>query len=270
MHVCTDHLKYSVLDSALHVFNAWFVSRRQPVDMEVPILDAIRSKAICTEVVNSYQYCPRKAFLLYCTEERGTPHEYQSVLEERANVSRTRYLTDLQQVSTRIRMYGDGAISSGINVLTEAKLKAGDVEAYCDVLTKVGATRRRGDNSAAYEPTIVLGTPGVQKEQILSLSFAGYVLGEVQGTTPTTGHLVTAGGEQHRIDLEPEYKIVRSIVARIRDWSSDSPSEPPPVVLNKHCPYFPFKIACTGLAEKADDLSLLDRMSPKAMRRYHG
>lgn len=269
MHVCTDHLKYFVLDSERHVFNAWFVSRRQPVDMEVPILDAIRSKAICTEVVNAYQYCPRKAFLLYCTEERGTPHEYQSVLEERANVSRTRYLAHLQQVSTRIRMYGDGAISSGINVLTEAKLKAGDVEAYCDVLTKVGGTRRRGDNSAAYEPTIVLATPGVQKEQILSLSFAGYVLGEVQGTTPTTGHLVTAGGEQHRIDLEPEYKIVRSIVARIRDWSSDSSSEPPPVVLNKHCPYCPFKIACTGLAETADDLSLLDRMSPKAMRRYH-
>ena len=69
--------------------------------------------------------------------------------------------------------------------------KAGDVEAYCDVLTKVGSTPRAGDNSAAYEPTIVLGTLGIQKEQILRLSFAGYVLGEVQGTTPTAGHLVT-------------------------------------------------------------------------------
>jgi predicted RecB family nuclease len=166
-------------------------------------------------------------------------------------------------------LYVDGAISSGINVLTEAELKAEDLEAYCDVLTKVGGVRRGGDNSAVYEPTIVLGTPGVQKEQILSLAFAGYVLGEVQGTTPSAGYLVTEGGEHHRIDLEPEYKIVRSIVARIRDWSPDSSSEPPPVVLNKHCPYCPFKIACTGLAEAANDLSLLDRMSPKAMRRYH-
>jgi predicted RecB family nuclease len=41
------------------------------------------------------------------------------------------------------------------------------------------------------------------------------------------------------------------------------------VVLNKHCPYCPFKIACTGLAEAADDLTLLDHMTPKAMQRYH-
>ena len=83
------------------------------------------------------------------------------------------------------------------------------------------------------------------------------------------GHLVTAGGEHRRINLLPEYKTIKSIVARIRDWSTDSSVQPPPVVLNKHCPYCPFKIACTRLAEAADDLSLLDRMTPKAMQRYH-
>ena len=48
--------------------------------MEERILDAFRSKAICTEVVSSYSHCPRKAFLLHCTEERGTPHEYVNAL----------------------------------------------------------------------------------------------------------------------------------------------------------------------------------------------
>jgi predicted RecB family nuclease len=232
-------------------------------------MDTIRSKAICAQVVAAYSHCPRKAFLLHCTEERGAPHEYLSVLEECANVSRTRFLTVLQKTSTRITSYGEGAISSGIDVLTETNLKAGDVEAYCDVLTKIGSTRRGGYNSAAYEPTIVLGTPGVQREQVLRLSFAGYVLGQVQGTTPTVGYLVTAGGERRRINLQPEYKAVKSIVSRIRDWSTESSAQPPPVILNKHCPYCPFKVACTGLAEAADDLSLLDRMTPKSMRRYH-
>ena len=38
-------------------------------------MDAIRNKAICTQVVAAYSHCPRKAFLLQSTDERGTPHE---------------------------------------------------------------------------------------------------------------------------------------------------------------------------------------------------
>ena len=53
-------------------------------------MDAIRSKALRTDVVAAYSHCPRKAFLLHCTKERGTPHEYLEMLEECANVSRTR------------------------------------------------------------------------------------------------------------------------------------------------------------------------------------
>ena len=233
-------------------------------------MDAIRSKAIRTDVVAAYSHCPRKAFLLHCTKERGTPHEYLEMLEECASASRTRYVAILHhQTSAQIRPYADDAISSGSEVLTEANLTAGDLEAYCDVLTKVGSTRRGGCNSAVYEPTIVVGTTGVQREQILRLAFAGHVLGQVQGATPAVGHLVTAGCEHHRINLQPEYKTVNSIIAHIRDWSADSSLQPPPVVLNKHCPYCPFKTACTGSAEAADNLSLLDRMTPKAMQRYH-
>jgi hypothetical protein len=67
--------------------------------------DAIRSKVIRADVVSAYSHCPRKAFLLHCTEERGTPHEYQVILEEHTNVSRTSYLAALQQTSTSIRSY---------------------------------------------------------------------------------------------------------------------------------------------------------------------
>jgi predicted RecB family nuclease len=65
------------------------------------------------------------------------------------------------------------------------------------------------------------------------------------------------------------YKTVNSLVEHISGWSADSSVEPPAVILNKHCPYCPFKTACLERAETADDLSLLDRMTPKAMGRYH-
>ena len=39
--------------------------------------------------------------------------------------------------------------------------------------------------------------------------------------------------------------------------------------MNKHCPSCPFRDACLEQAEREDNLSLLDRMTPKLMRKYH-
>jgi hypothetical protein len=69
--------------------------------------DAIRSKVIRADVVSAYSHCPRKAFLLHCTEERGTPHEYQVILEGHTNVRRTSYLAALQKTSASIRSYSE-------------------------------------------------------------------------------------------------------------------------------------------------------------------
>src|SRR5216117_4164864 len=88
------------------------------------VSDAIRSKIIRAEIVCAYSHCPRKAFLLHCTEERGTPHEYAGIVEERTKVKKTRYLAALQQTSTSVCSYSDGGISSGIDVLMEAHLTA--------------------------------------------------------------------------------------------------------------------------------------------------
>ena len=50
---------------------------------------------------------------------------------------------------------------------------------------------------------------------------------------------------------------------------ADRDSTAPPVILNRHCPLCPFRTECRAKAEADDDLSLLDRMTPKAIRRYH-
>ena len=63
-------------------------------------------------------------------------------------------------------------------------------------------------------------------------------------------------------------KTVSSILEHIRGWCGEPPTQPPPVVLNRHCPYCSFKKVCSQQAEGADDLSLLDRMTPKAILRY--
>ena len=224
----------------------------------------IHTEVIRTEVVTAYSHCPRKAFLLHCTEDSGTPNDYVRILEERASANRASYLATLQQTNPSTCSYDDRAISSGIEVLTEANLEAADIEAYCDALRIVD---QRGD-PVAYEPMIVVGTYRVEKEQMLNLAVAGYVLGQLQGKSPATGCLITLDGERHRVNLRPMYKTVSSYLRQIRGWCGEPPTEPPPVALNKHCPYCSFRNVCSQQAEGADDLSLLDRMTPKAIRRY--
>ena len=225
----------------------------------------MHTKVIHGEAVSAYSHCPRKAYLLHCTEDRGTPNDYSCILENGANVNRASYLANLQRINASTCSYSDRAFSSGIEVLTEASLDAANVTAYCDALRIVG---HRGD-PVAYEPTIVVGTYRLEKEQMLNLAVVGYVLGQFQSKPPAMGYLITLDGECHRVNLQPMYKTVSSILERIRGWSGDPPMQPPPVVLNKHCPYCSFKNVCSRQAEDADDLSLLDRMTPKAIRRYH-
>ena len=225
----------------------------------------MQTKVIHGEAVSAYSHCPRKAYLLHCTEDRGTPNDYSCILENGANVNRASYLANLQRINASTCSYSDRAFSSGIEVLTEANLDAANVTAYCDALRIVG---HRGD-PVAYEPTIVVGTYRLEKEQILNLAVVGYVLGQFQSKPPAMGYLITLDGECHRVNLQPMYKTVSSILERIRGWSGDPPMQPPPVVLNKHCPYCSFNNVCSRQAEDADDLSLLDRMTPKAIRRYH-
>jgi len=91
----------------------------------------------------------------------------------------------------------------------------------------------------------------------------------VQGRLPTTGTLVLVGDHPGKVKLAGKYKEVRRIVEVLRVWTNQPASDAPPVVLNKHCPICPFRDACLQQAEKEDNLSLLDRMTPKLMRRYH-
>ena len=217
------------------------------------------------ETVSAYSQCPRKAFLLHCTEERGAPKEYERLLEERSRANRTSYRAKLQRTKTAIRSYKIGALSSEVDVLTEADFQAANVEAHCDVLVRADQCK----NPHVYEPTIVVGTYRVEEEQALKLAVAGYVLEHIQRTSPAAGYVVTCDGECHRINLQPLFKTVRSILEHIKAWSAEHPAQPPPVILNRHCPYCPFESVCRQQAEATDDLSLLDRMTPKAIRRYH-
>src|SRR5262249_37650135 len=139
--------------------------------------------------------------------------------------------------------------------------------ARCDFLVKVGEPSRLGRHS--YEPVVVLGTCKATSADGVGLAYRGLVLGEVQGPTPASGTLVRLGGRPSQVKLAGRYKEVRKVVNVLRTWTGEAAGDAPPVVLNKHCSSCPFREACLKQAEKEDNLSLLDRMTPRLMRKYH-
>jgi len=68
------------------------------------------------------------------------------------------------------------------------------------------------------------------------------------------------------VPLAPLYTKVQSILTAISVQQA-SPT-PPPLVLNKHCAECRYAAQCREIATKADDLSLLAKMSEKGRQKY--
>ena len=223
---------------------------------------------ISSELVEAFSLCPRKAFLLMtgATASPG-PHDYEVVIREQAEANRQAHCARLAEGGEVVPFGGLSEMAAGREIVADADLTADGLHARCDFLTKVNESSRLGRFS--YEPVKVIGTCRASRPDTLGLAYQGLVLGEVQGRQPSSGTLVLLGDRRGKVKLVGKYKEVRRIVDALRAWAGNPAGDAPPVVLNKHCPSCPFRDACLQQAEKEDNLSLLDRMTPKLMRKYH-
>jgi predicted RecB family nuclease len=221
---------------------------------------------ITIDVVKAYSLCPRKAFLMMTSVANPGSHEYVRITDEQAAANRQAHGASLGQEAD-CPPGGIADLKTGANVLADVELAANGLRACCDFLTKVNGSSRLGRFS--YEPVKVIGTSRASRPDTFGLAYQGVVLGELQGRQPAAGRLVLLGDRPIKVKLAGKYKEVRRIVDALRTWAGDRVGDGPPVVLNKHCPSCPFRDACLQQAEREDNLSLLDRMTPKLMRKYH-
>jgi predicted RecB family nuclease len=166
-----------------------------------------------------------------------------------------------------VALHGVEDLAVGRKVLLDAVLQADGMEARCDALKRVETPSSLGTFS--YEPVKVIGTERISKPQVIGLAYLGHVLGQVQQHLPASGTVILPEGRSHRVKLAGKYKPMKAVLAKLKAWMEGPVNEPPPVILNKYCPACPFRAACRQQAEKEDNLSLLDRMTPKLMRKYH-
>jgi predicted RecB family nuclease len=224
------------------------------------------TKTITSNLVEAYSLCPRKAFLLMAGAAASPgPHDYELVVREQADANHQAHRLRLAAGQV-VPFAGQGDLAAGRPMLADAELVADGLQARCDFLNKTTEPSRLGRHG--YEPVVVLGTCRASRADAVGLAYRGLVLGEMQGRLPASGTLVRLGGRPCKVKLAARYKPAKKIVEVLRGWAGNSAVEPPPVILNKHCPSCPFRDACLRQAEKEDDLSLLDRMTPKLMRKY--
>src|SRR2546422_3056298 len=222
---------------------------------------------IMPDIVVAYSQCPRKAYLLLFSPDKGTLHEYVQILEQQRCANQERYVDRLKQTHADVQPYSLEHLRTGSKVLIYARLQVDGSTADCGVLTRAEGTSTFGKYS--YEPSIFVGTHSISKGQHLELSFVGYVLERLQHTSPAAGRIIGMDGKSHTITLGESSASLTSLLEPLLKWTTVPSPKPPPVLLNHHCPTCQFQRMCRAQAIQEDHLSLLGGITPKEIRKFN-
>src|SRR5579875_1654878 len=224
------------------------------------------TQAITPDLVEAYGLCRRKAFLLLRGDTGDPPHEYVRIFDTHAASALENFVGSLEANGLIVERHSKPELLGKADAFSHVLLKTEHLEAVIDVLVRLSPC---GSKGRQFEPHLVVGTHTVTREQKNRLAFLGYLLTQTHRYCPPTGVIVNAAGRLQRIHLARLVAHLTPIVETLKEWRTSLPSDPPSVLLNDHCPVCPFRKACLQQAEKDDSLTLLDRMTPKVMRKYH-
>ena len=213
------------------------------------------------ETLVAYSQCPRKAYNLIYTSEPGQPQEFHQIIEQN-RIANSRKFFDVISLSTPdILPYSIENLNKGCKIFTNAALIVDELRVDCDVLTKVSKQN--------YEPTIIIGSYKINESDKLHLMLIGYMLSKIQGRYAEHGHIVTMGDKPSLIKLQHNQKKLHAVLDPLLKWvKNDSPPAEPPVILNKHCSLCQFRQQCEAKAIQEDNLSRLQGVTPRIIRRY--
>ena len=222
---------------------------------------------ITSDVAAAYCLCKRKAFLLLRGEQDGNPHQYVVLTASQAAASLKTFLDSSERAGLSICHCNGGEPSGKADVFAQVSFRADELQATADAL--VVFEKPVGKGHFPYEPHLAIGSHSIAKEDKIRLAFIGHVIGKGHRHPPNTGVIINAAGDAQRIQLAKQMAYLEPAIDTIKAWQADPATVPPPILLNDHCPICPFKKKCLEQAEKDDSLTLLDRMTPKVMRKYH-
>lgn len=222
------------------------------------------NRVITPHIILSFSACKRKAYLLLFGDDKGTPHEYCCILEKLRALNCAKQINTFIEQGKAIKPYDD---VNGLNekgcIFTNVQIGIDNLEAYCDMVESPLL------DHPGLCPIIITGTYRISKEQRLELIYAGYILEKMLNFRIQYGRIIDRGGRSHKVKLSNGLKTLTPLLNSLDSWITTPPVEAPPVILQKNCESCEFFDQCKNLAERTDDLSLFDRMTPKLIKRYH-
>ena len=212
---------------------------------------------ISPQHVSAYFQCPRKAYLLINSAEQCERTDYDILI----NKAKEKAIETYYENSLEVQSYKEGILRKGIPTIYNTRINIEGFEFHSQLLLK-----KEGKSSLGkfyYEPAIFIGTNKIAIENRMELSFLGFLLEKLQNTFPGKGVIVDKRGSLHRVDLSKLKKTVNAAVTEILNFDKN----PPRLMLNSHCTQCPFTNLCKTQAIKEDNLTLLDRITPKQIFR---
>src|SRR2546427_10597850 len=103
---------------------------------------------ITADIVVAYAPCPRKAYLLLYSPDKGEPHENVQILEQQRCENQERYIDHFQQTHADVQPSAVESLHKGTKMLLNAHLQVDGMAADWSVVTGVEGTSTFGKNSS--------------------------------------------------------------------------------------------------------------------------
>jgi hypothetical protein len=222
---------------------------------------------ITSEIIIAYSQCPRKAYLLLFEKEEEIAVEYIEFLKKRKQNHQEAYLKSINTTASEITLSRIQELEyQEKSYFSKVTLQFNEFQARCDLLC-IEQIEEDLDN-LRYEPRILTRTYSVTKEQKLNLLFIGYLLEKILKLSINKGKIISLDNSCHTIKLNDNAKLIKPLINPINKWIKTFPSEPPPVILNKHCPYCQFQVSCREKADTHENIDFVNQ--PKKIHTERG
>jgi predicted RecB family nuclease len=226
---------------------------------------------ITEEILEAYLNCKTKGHLKL-VGETGTKSDYEAMTEVARRASRELSIAGI------VARYGEGnayretavtaaMLKQGAPLLADAVVEDDGMSIRFDGLKRADGASKLGGHH--YVPVLHDHGDRVGRQQKLLLAVLGLVLERVQGLRSATG-LVARGpeGRLGKVRLEAKfYREAEQVLDEARRLQAGG--EPPRLTLNKHCQICEFRQRCREQAEQADDISLLESIGERELKRYN-
>ena len=206
--------------------------------------------------IAAYFTCPRKAYLLLFSDQKPVSTEFELLQVKAKEIT-----TEAYYRKTEIHLYKGSDLKKGMSAVWDTSVNLDHFEFNCQVLLKREGKSFLGNHY--YEPGFFLGTNKISEENRMELAFLCLLLEKIQGKFPDKAFFINKTGEQKRVKLDRFKEEVNVAINDIQEFNVREPK----LMLNKHCPQCSFLNLCKTQAIKEDNLTLLDRITPKQINK---